>query len=60
MLPAASHLGLLDRVVRSANMLFEGGFCCLGHRRKLIYHRVECPMSEYLNIIVAACNTTAG
>ena len=54
---AESHL---DCIVRSASEL-----CYLGHRRKVytlcllykIYHRVEHPMNEYLNHLVADYNT---
>ena len=31
---AQSHLGLLDRIVRSTERFCEGKLCCLGHRRK--------------------------
>ena len=60
-----SHLGLLDRIFRSAERLCEGELCCLGHRRKVsalcllyeIYYRVDHPMNEYLKHFVAVRNT---
>ena len=32
---AESHYGLLDSIVRRAEMLGNGELCCLGHRRKV-------------------------
>ena len=62
-----SHLSLLDRVVRSAEKLCEGEFCCLEHRRKVsalcllckIYHRTDHPLHENLHYFVAALNSRA-
>ena len=60
---ADSHLGLLDSIVHSSEMLCEGMLCCLGHRNNgsalclhyKIYHRGDHPMNEYLKHFVAAC-----
>ena len=62
-----SHFGLLDSIVRSAERLCEGELSCLKHRRKVsalcllyeIYYRVDHPMNEHLNHLVAAPNTAA-
>ena len=62
-----SHLGLMDSIVRSAEILFADKLCCLAHRRKVsafyllyeIYHRVDHPMNRYLNHFVATRNTRA-
>ena len=62
-----SHLGLLVRVVRIAESLFEGDLCCVGNRRRLsawcllykIYPRAGHPLHEYLHQFVAARNTRA-
>ena len=67
MLSSESHLGLLDRIVRSAERLCEGELCCVTHRTKVsafsllyeIYHTADNPMNEYLNNFVAARNTRA-
>ena len=61
---AESHLGLLDRVVRSAKRLSERELCCLRHRRKdnalcllcKICHRVDYPMNKHSNHFVAVRN----
>ena len=53
---AKFNLSLLDRGVRSAEMLRGGEFCCLGHRRRVsalcllykINHRKDNPSHEYL------------
>ena len=60
-----SHLGLLDSIVRNVERLCEGEVCCFGHRKKAsalcllykVYHRVDCPMNEYLNHFMGARNT---
>ena len=51
-----------NSIVSSAERLCEGEPCCLRHRRKVstlgllneIYHRVQHPMNECLNHLVAA------
>ena len=51
--------------IRSSQRLCEGKICCLGYRRKVrilcllcnIYHRVDHPMNEYLQHLLAARNT---
>ena len=60
-----SPLGLLDRVVHSAERLCEDELCCLRHRRKVndlrllykICHRAGHSMHEYLHHFVATSNT---
>ena len=58
--------GLLNSVICSAERLYEGELCYLGHRMKLnafsllynIYHRMNSfPMNEYLHHFVATRNT---
>ena len=60
-------MDLLESIVCSAERLCEGKLCCLEHRRKVCalcllyktYHRMDHPMSEYLNHFIAARNTRA-
>ena len=57
-------LDLLDSVVRSAERLYEGDLCPLGHRRNVsalclrytIYHRADHPMHECIHHVLAARN----
>ena len=57
-----SRLGMLDRIVRSAERLCEGELYCLARRGKIsalcllyeLYHRVDHSMNGYLNSFVAA------
>ena len=64
---AESRLGLLDRIVCSAERFCVGELCCSGNRRKIsalcllynIYHSVDYPNNEYLNNFVAARNNRA-
>ena len=57
-------MGLLDSIVRSAGRLCEDVLCCLGHKKVRtscllyeIYRRVDHPMDEHLNHLVATRNT---
>ena len=59
-----SYLSLLDSVVRSAERLFEGKLCCLGHivlslLYNFFFHRADHPLPEYLHHLVATRNTRA-
>ena len=62
---AFAHIGLLDIIVCSVEMLREGELCCLGHREKAsclclfykIFHREDHPMNEYLQHFLVACST---
>ena len=63
----SSHVGLLESIVTSAEMLWEAELYCFGHRRKVsalcllykIYHRVAHSMNEYLSHFVAVRNARA-
>ena len=65
MLSVEFHLGLLDSIIRSAEILCESELCCLRRRNKVsslcllynIYHRVDQLMNEYLDHFKAARNT---
>ena len=58
---AGSHLGLLDRVIRSAERWYESELCCLGNRRNdsafclfyKIHHIEDHPLHEYLHHCLA-------
>ena len=67
MLSTESHVSLLNSVVDTAERLYEGELCCLGHRRKVsalcllykIYHRAVLPLNAYVHYFVTTHNTRA-